>query len=167
MWLHLGTSEAAIDWLYRDMDEVTTGEVTTDELDEWADIAFADPYDDPPAEKPPPTTRAVFAKMTDAIEAVAHKLTSAEYKQLFDAAHVMFEHCSRQDPGSWFTSHFATFGEPEGFVDRVRGTQTRAGQIPPSPAMVFHGQELPPPTTEWRTWAPSGLPFPYEWVRIS
>ena len=127
-------------WLHRDTSEVMY-EVTTDELDEWADIAFADPYD-PPAEKPRPTTRAVFAKMTDAIESVAHKLNSAEYKELFDAAHIMFEHCSRNDPESWSTPHFAAFPELEGFVDRVRDIRSRAGQIPPSPAMVFHRQVL-------------------------
>jgi len=147
MWLHRDTSEATTDWLYRDMYEVTT-----DELDEWADIAFADPYD-PPAEKPRPTTRAVFAKMTDAIESVAHKLNSAEYKELFDAAHIMFEHCSRNDPESWSTPHFSAFPELEGFVDRVRDIRSRAGRIPPSPAMVFHRQDLlepeplPPTTT--------------------
>jgi len=126
MWLHTDTSEV----MY---------EVTTDELDEWADIAFADPYD-PPAEKPRPTTRVIFAKMTDAIESVAHKLNSAEYKELYDAAHAMFEHCSRRDctsAESWSALHLSTFPELEGFVDRVRDIRSRAGQIPPSPAMVF------------------------------
>lgn len=138
-------------WLHRDMHEgmrlhSDMSEVTTDELDQWADIAFADPYD-PPAEKPPPTRRVIFAKMTDAIEAVAHKLNSAEYKELYDAARAIFEHCSRHNytsAESLFISRFATMVEMEA---REAYDRTRAGPIPPSPAVVFHREELPPPRT--------------------
>ena len=81
-------------------------------------------------------------------KAVAHKLNSAEYKELYDAAHAIFEHCSRHDyttsAESLFISRFATMVEMEA---REAYDRTRAGPIPPSSAVVFHRQELPPPRT--------------------